>query len=80
MVKKLTPLHLAAQRGYSRIVECLVGYGANVNTSNMDGMSILHVVITVQEMNLPTEFTPELMRVRPVLMFITTACYSCSTP
>lgn len=37
-----TPLHIAAHRGFSRVVSLLVNHGANVSTLNAQGESPLH--------------------------------------
>ena len=62
-LKQLTPLRFAVERGYSRIVEVLVGYGADVNMTCSDGHTPLHVVTTNKDMKKPTSQTPQLQRV-----------------
>lgn len=59
----LTPLYLAAQRGYSRIIEALVGYGADVNAKGADGQTVLHLIFSLKTMEPPTEDTPEFAKV-----------------
>ena len=61
----LTALHIATQRGYSRILEYLVGYGADVNTVDYVGMTILHMVVSGKNMNQPLSRgeTPQLEKV-----------------
>ena len=58
-----TPLHLAAQRGYCRIIEALVGYGADVNASAGDGQTVLHLIFSHKDMQPPSEDTPEFAKV-----------------
>lgn len=62
----MTPLHLAAQRGYSRIIEALVGYGVDVNATAGDGQTVLHLILSLKGMWPPTEDTPELAKVHVV--------------
>jgi cytohesin len=39
----LTPLHLAAVKGYRTVAELLLSHGAEVNAKNKDGFTPLHV-------------------------------------
>ena len=50
----MTPLHLAAQRGYSRIIECLVGLGAAVNSKDSNNNTALHLVLSQSELFVQT--------------------------
>ena len=50
----MTPLHLAAQRGYSRIIECLVGLGAAVNAKDSNNNTALHLVLSQSELFVQT--------------------------
>ena len=63
-LKQMTPLRLAVSREHSRMVEVLVGYGADVNTACSDGHTPLHVVTTNKDMKKPTPKTQQLQRVR----------------
>ena len=58
-----TPLHLAGQRGYARVIEALIGYGADVNATASDGQTVLHLIMSLKDMQAPTEDTPELQKV-----------------
>ena len=60
----MTPLHLVVEREHSRIVEVLVGYGADVNMACSDGHTPLHVVTTNKDLKKPTPQTQQLQRVR----------------
>lgn len=75
---KHTPLHMAIMRGKSRIVEHLVGYGADLNAVDSDEDTPLHLVLNAvdsdddtplrlilgrDEMDAPSSETPELMKV-----------------
>lgn len=59
----LTPLHLAAQRGYCRIVECLVGYGADVNMLSNEGDTVMHFIVANKNMQPPSSSTPQIQKV-----------------
>ena len=63
-LKQLTPLRLAVEREHSRILEVLVGYGADLNMACSDGHTPLHVVTTNKDMKKPTPQTQQLQRVR----------------
>ena len=72
---KHTPLHMAIMRGKSRIVEHLVGYGADLNAVDSDEDTPLHLVLNAvddtplrlvmgrDEVDAPSDETPELMKV-----------------
>ena len=59
----LTPLFLAAEKGCSRIIERLVGYGVDLDTCNKDDVTVLHNVIIKKKMEYLTEFAPKLKEV-----------------
>ena len=40
-----TPLHAAAYRGHTEVVELLIAYGANVNARDMRGWIPLHAAV-----------------------------------
>ena len=63
-LKELTPLHHASQRGFSRTVEYLVGYGADINATDSDGNSALHTVTVLKDMAAPSVHSPQLQEVR----------------
>ena len=60
---KHTPLHMATMRGNSRVVECLVGYGASLNAADSDEDTALHLVLDKKEVDAPSSETPELKKV-----------------
>lgn len=41
---QMTPLHVAAERGYIKIVDYLVWKGADINIQEKDGVSIPTIV------------------------------------
>ncbi|XP_059511180.1 rabankyrin-5 [Stegostoma tigrinum] len=43
-----TPLHMAASWGLEEIVQCLLEFGANVNTQDAEGRTPIHVAISNQ--------------------------------
>uniref|UniRef100_A0A8C4SLQ6 Ankyrin repeat and FYVE domain containing 1 n=1 Tax=Erpetoichthys calabaricus TaxID=27687 RepID=A0A8C4SLQ6_ERPCA len=43
-----TPLHLAASWGLEEVVQCLLEFGANVNTQDAEGRAPVHVAISNQ--------------------------------
>ena len=58
-----TPLHVAILKGYSRIIECLVGYGASLNVGDCDGDTPLHLVLDRDKMEALSSETPEMNEV-----------------
>ena len=59
-----TALHLAAIQGYPAVIEKLVGYGADVNTTLQDGNAPLHILLAKPgNMKEPSKDTPEMMKV-----------------
>lgn len=56
-------MHVAAFKGHPRIIECLVGYGANLNAADIDGDTPLHLVLDRMVMAAPSADTPELLKV-----------------
>ena len=68
--KSHTPLHCAVIGGYGAIVEALVGYGADVNATDSEGNTALHVVLIKKAAKpLNEELTPRILKVNNV-------CYS----
>lgn len=76
-LKQLTPLDLAAQRGYSRIVECLIGYGANPAHTSWDGMNSVQHLTAMKNAKPPNVYTPYLKKVHIVRQSI---LYLASSP
>lgn len=60
---KLTPLHIAVHEGYIKIVERLVGFGANVNATDEDGNTPLHLALVRDTMQQPSSDTPHVKKV-----------------
>lgn len=50
-------------RGNSRVVECLVGYGASLNAADSDEDTALHLILDKKEVDAPSSETPELKKV-----------------
>ncbi len=59
-----TPLHAAAIKGYVRIIERLVGYGADLNIADSDGDTALHLTLGRDNMASPSQDTPEIVKVQ----------------
>ena len=59
-----TPLHGAIMKNHSRLVELLIGYGADPTLAENDGATVLHLVLNNEDMEAPTDDTPELNKVR----------------
>ena len=72
----LTPLHLAAQRGYSRIIEALIGYGVDLNATAGDGQTPLHLILTLKSMQQPNQDTPEFAKARMICINVQRATIS----
>ena len=59
-----TALIVAVHQGYTRIVEKLVGYGADLNVSDADGDTALHLALVRETIASITVDTPEMDKVR----------------
>ncbi len=59
-----TPLHAAVIKGYVKVVERLVGYGANLNVQDSDGDTPLHLTLDREKMKRPSQETPEIVKVQ----------------
>ena len=68
---KLTPLHIAAHEGHTAVLERLVGYGADLNAEVEDGNTALHLIIALKKMRPLSQDTPHLLKVRPVIEYMT---------
>lgn len=60
---KLTPLHIAVHEGLIKIVERLVGFGANVNATDEAGNTPLHLALARDAMQQPSNDTPQMKKV-----------------
>ena len=59
-----TPLHLAAQEGYTRVIERLIGYGADPNMTDVSGNTPLSDVIRNRGIiKTPSEDSPQTLQV-----------------
>ena len=58
-----TPLHEAIQKDHSRLVELLIGYGADPTIIDEDEVTPLHLVLDNDDMESPSEDSPELNKV-----------------
>ena len=59
-----TALFIAVHQGYTRIVEKLVGFGADLNISDKDGDTALHLAMVRETIALITAETPEIDKVQ----------------
>ena len=59
----LTPLHIAVHEGHVRIVERLVGFGADLNVATKEGNTALHLALGRKIMSEPDERTPFIKKV-----------------
>lgn len=60
----LTALHIAVHEGHTKMVERLVGYGADLNCTTEEGNTPLHLTLGRNTMLPPSHLTPEIMKVR----------------
>lgn len=60
----LTALHIAVHEGHTKMVERLVGYGADLNCTTEEGNTPLHLTLGRNTMLPPSHLTPEIMQVR----------------
>ena len=59
-----TPLHCASIEGYGTIIEALVGYGADLNATDMEDNTALHILLIKKVGKPPNEdLTPQIMKV-----------------
>ena len=59
-----TALHIAAHEGYTRVIERLIGYGADPNVSDMSGNTPLSDVIRNRAViTTPSEDSPQTLQV-----------------
>ena len=62
--KQHTPLHCAIINGQSRVVETLVGHGADLNAADGRGNTALHIVFVKKNAKAPQDQnTPQLSKV-----------------
>ena len=59
----LTPLHIAAHEGYPVMVERLVGYGADLNSTSSEGNTPLHLTLGRRSMAAPSALCPHILEV-----------------
>ena len=71
----LTPLHIAAHEGYPVMVERLVGYGADLN-STTEGTTCLHLTLGRSSMAAPSELSPRILEVH-TYMYACIYVYTC---
>ena len=62
-----TPLHGAIMKDQSRLVELLVGYGADPSAAEGDGMTALHLTLDNDDLHPPSDHTPQLTQVNSCL-------------
>ena len=60
---RLTALHIAVHEGHIKVVERLVGFGADLNTTTGDGNTALHLALGRNTMTPPTEESPRIKAV-----------------
>lgn len=67
----LTPLLMAVMSGSLRVLEQLVGFGADLSAVDEDGDTALHLVLrnSSTEYELPTDECPELKKVCVNILF-----------
>ena len=58
-----TALHLAVHQGSTKIVERLVGYGADLNVPDSDGDTLLHIALAKDTVDTLSADTPQLKKV-----------------
>ena len=63
-----TPLHGAIMKDHSRLVELLIGHGADPTITESDGATSLHLALDNDDLHPPSDTTPELRKVRKTRM------------
>lgn len=66
-----TPLHGALMKNHSRMVELLLGYGADPTIADSDGNTPLHAALDNEDLYPPSDKTLELNKVKGLLMEMT---------
>jgi E3 ubiquitin-protein ligase mind-bomb len=66
-----TPLHGALMKDHSKMVELLVGYGADPTISNNDDITPLHFALGNNDLHPPSDTTPQLNEVKGLLVEMT---------
>ena len=61
----ISPLHLAVQMKYSKIVKYLLDNGANVNAITSEGLTPLHMALLLDIDNCPSDYNPESLIPKP---------------
>lgn len=63
-----TALPMAAIEGNLAIIECLVGYGCDINTKDAAENTALHIVFVNKNAQPLSNFTPQMNKVRHFLL------------
>ena len=58
-----TALHTSSIEGHSAVMECLVGFGVDINARDSDGNTVLHVVFVNKNSRPLSDFTPQINKV-----------------
>ena len=61
---RLTALHIAVHEGHVKLVERLVGFGADLDLTTSDGNTALHIALGRNNMSPPTMDSPKIRAVR----------------
>ena len=61
--KERTALHITSIEGHCVIMECLVGYGVDINARDSDGNTVLHVLFVNKNTRLLSDHTPQMNKV-----------------
>ena len=73
---RLTALHIAVHEGHVKVVERLVGFGADLNMTTDDGNTPLHLALGRNNMTSPTDGSPRIKAVRILYtyVYVTMSC------
>ena len=58
-----TPLHVASETAHPRMIEWLVGYRADPTGADINGVTLLHLILARKNMDDLSQWTPELNHV-----------------
>ena len=69
-----TALHMTSIEGHSQVMECLVGYGVDINAQDHDGNTTLHIVLVKKNARPLSHLTPQMNMVHCIILLYRSTC------